>query len=584
MDLRIALFSLAALAAFFTACDKQEDSPKVADVSQTPWWQQTICYEIYPSSFKDSDGNGTGDLKGITQKLSYLESLGVGCVWLTPVYASPMVDNGYDVSDFYKINPLYGTMDDMDSLIAEAERHHIKIVMDLVFNHTSDQNAWFLESKKSKDNPKSDWYIWRDPKPDGSAPNNWRGIFGGSAWEWNEERKQYYLHTFATAQPDLNWANPDVRRALYDITNFWIDKGVGGFRIDAIPYIKKPAEMLDGTPDGSDGMVSVHDMTANTEGILDYLYEFKQKTVAGKGVFTVAEANGVGPDQLRFWVGEQGAFDMLFEFSHLPGADIWHKAKKITVPEIKTALMGSQKATADNGWYPVFFENHDKPRSVNAYFSEMADKALAAKAMGVVMLTLRGTPFIYEGQELGMSNVKWNEVEAYNDVNTKPQYDLAIQDGHTHEKAIAFVQSYSRDNARTPMQWDTSANAGFSSGKPWLPLNENFKTINVASESTDTASVLNWYRKLAQIRKQNRALTFGSFKPLWEDHEQILAYERSFGGDTVTVLVNLSESDAQYEDSAVKGRKLLLSNYREPVPGKLRPLEAVLYASGQSHR
>lgn len=590
-----AFCSTAALAAILavniTSCGKQENAPaaqksakaveKGANAAPMEWWKQAVCYEIYPNSFMDSDGNGTGDLKGITQKLPYLESLNVGCIWLTPVYASPMVDNGYDVADFYKINPLYGTMEDMDSLIAEANRHHIKIVMDLVFNHTSDQNEWFLESKKSKDNPKSDWYIWRDAKPDGSAPNNWRGIFGGSAWEWNEDRKQYYLHTFATAQPDLNWANPDVRQALYDITNFWINKGVGGFRIDAIPYIKKPAEMADGKPDGADGMVSIHDMTVNTDGILDYLYEFRQKTVAGKGVFTVAEANGVGPELLKFWVGDNGAFDMLFEFNHLPGGDIWHKAKKISIPEVKSALISSQVATASNGWYPVFFENHDKPRLVNAYFSEKADHILAAKAMGTLMLTLRGTPFIYEGQELGMSNVKWNSVEAYDDVNTKPQYNLALQEGYSPEQAIAFVQAFSRDNARTPMQWDTSANAGFTTGKPWLALNENFKTVNAFSETADSASVLNWYRKLAQIRKQQKALTQGTFTPLLADHEQIFAYKRIFAGDsendTVTVLVNLSEAEASYDSAIVAGSKLIISNYSDTAPGKMRPLEAVIF-------
>ena len=475
-------------------------------------------------------------------------------------------------------------MEDMDSLVAEANRHHIKIVMDLVFNHTSDQNEWFLESKKSRDNPKSDWYIWRDAKPDGSAPNNWRGIFGGSAWQWNEDRKQYYLHTFATAQPDLNWANPDVRQALYDITNFWIEKGVGGFRIDAIPYIKKPAEMADGTPDGADGMVNIHDMTVNTEGILDYLYEFRQKTVAGKGVFTVAEANGVGPALLKFWVGESGAFDMLFEFNHLSGGDIWHKAKKISIPELKSALISSQAATANNGWYPVFFENHDKPRSVNAYFSEKADRVLAAKVMGTIMLTLRGTPFIYEGQELGMSNVSWNSVDAYDDVNTKPQYNLALQEGYSHERAIAFVQAYSRDNARTPMQWDTSANAGFTTGKPWLALNENFKTVNALSETADSASVLNWYRKLAQIRKQQKALTQGNFTPLLADHAQIFAYKRIYTNDsendTVTVLVNLSETEALYDSTIVEGDKLIVSSYGDTEPGKMRPLEAVVFANG----
>ena len=569
------LLGVAALA--LNSCDRQGTVPAATkNAESAEWWKQTLCYEIYPSSFKDSDGNGAGDLKGVSQKLSYLEELGVGCIWLTPVYASPMVDNGYDVSDFYKINPLYGSMDDMDSLIANAGRHHIKIVMDLVFNHTSNQHEWFLESKKSKNNPKSDWYIWRDAKPDGSAPNNWRGIFGGSAWEWSDERKQYYLHTFASAQPDLNWANPDVRKALYDITNFWIKKGVGGFRIDAIPYIKKPAEMVDGIPDGADGMVSIHDMTANTEGILDYLYEFKQKTVAGKGVFTVAEANGVGPDLLKYWVGENGAFDMLFEFSHLAGSDFWCKAKKLSVPELKTALINSQKATENNGWYPVFFENHDKQRSVNGYFSDSVDQMLAAKAMGTILLTLRGTPFIYEGEELGMTNVKWNSIDAYDDVNTRPQYNLALQEGFTPEQAIAFVQAYSRDNARTPMQWDTSVNAGFTTGKSWLSLNDNYRQINALVETLDSASVLNWYKKLAQIRKQSKALLQGSFVSLFEDHPQIFAYKRIADGDTIVVLVNLTETVAVYDNAAVAGAKLMLSNYGSTQLGKMRPLEAVI--------
>ncbi len=330
-------------------------------------------------------------------------------------------------------------------------------------------------------------------------------------------------------------------------------------------------------------MVSIHNMTANTEGILDYLYEFRQKTVAGKGVFTVAEANGVGPELLKFWVGDNGAFDMLFEFNHLQGGDIWHKAKKISIPEVKSALISSQAATASNGWYPVFFENHDKPRSVSAYFSEKADHILAAKAMGTLMLTLRGTPFIYEGQELGMSNVKWNSVEAYDDVNTKPQYNLALQEGYSPEQAIAFVQAFSRDNARTPMQWDTSANAGFTTGKPWLALNENFKTVNALSETADSASVLNWYKKLAQIRKQQKALTQGTFTPLLANHEQIFAYKRIFAGnsenDTVTVLVNLSEAEATYDSAIVAGSKLIISNYGDTEPGKMRPLEAVIFAN-----
>ena len=377
------------------------------------WWKSTIAYEIYPSSFQDSNGDGVGDLNGIISRLDYLKTLSVGALWLTPVYASPMVDNGYDVADFYKINPLFGTMSDMDRLLKEADRRDIKIVMDLVFNHTSDQCEWFLESKKSRDNGKSDWYIWKEAKEDGSAPNNWRSIFGGSAWKWSETRKQYYLHTFAEAQPDLNWENPEVRKALYAIANFWIEKGVGGFRIDAIPYIKKPRDFATGVPDAGDGMVSIHTMTVNTEGILDFLHEFKQNVTEGKNVFTVAEANGIGAEQLKYWVGANGAFDMLFEFGHLHDVELWCKPSPFGIMDFKKALIASQKATAENGWYPVFFENHDKPRSVNNFFSENANPVLAAKAMGLLLLTLRGTPFIYEGEELGMTNVPWDSIDKY---------------------------------------------------------------------------------------------------------------------------------------------------------------------------
>ncbi len=520
------------------------------------WWKRTIAYEIYPSSFQDSNGDGIGDLAGIQSRLGYLESLGVGALWLTPVYASPMVDNGYDVSDFYDINPIFGTMGDMDNLIREADRHGIKIVMDLVFNHTSDQCKWFQESRKSTTNPKSDWYIWRDPrlvKDEATGelcrcpPNNWRGIFGGSVWEWCEERGQYYMHTFATAQPDLNWECEDVRRALYDIANFWIEKGVGGFRIDAIPYIKKPQDFGDGEPDAGDGLISVHTMTVNTPGILDFLYEFKKNVTDGKNVFTVAEANGVGPEDLKYWVGDQGAFDMLFEFGHLHDVELWCKPGPFGIMDFKKALIASQKATAKNGWYPVFFENHDKPRCINNYFSPAADPVLAAKAIGTLMFTLRGTPFIFEGQELGMTNVKWDSIETYNEVNSKAQYKFALEEGFSEKQALEFVHQFSRDNARTPMQWSSSANAGFTTGKPWLPVNENFVTLNVETESADENSVLSYYRNLIQLRNQSPVLLEGAFEAIIPDHKQIFAFKRTLLNESWIVAVNLSESATKFQ-------------------------------------
>lgn len=539
------------------------------------WWKRTIAYEIYPSSFCDSNGDGIGDINGITSKLDYLKSLNVGALWLTPVYASPMVDNGYDVSNFYEINPLYGTMADMENLIAEADKRGIKIVMDLVFNHTSEECEWFKESKKSRSNPKSDWYIWKD------KPNNWRSIFGVPAWEWNEERKQYYLHTFAKQQPDLNWENPEVRRALYDIANFWIKKGVGGFRIDAIPYIKKPASFAGGKPDASDGLVSIHTMTVNTEGILDFLQEFKKNVTEGKNVFTVAEANGVGPEDLKYWVGEKGAFDMLFEFGHLHDVEIWCKPTPFGIMDFKKALIASQKATATNGWYPVFFENHDKPRCINNFFSEevASDKTkskLAAKAIATLMMTLRGTPFLYEGQELGMTNVQWDSIDKYDELNTRAQYNMALKEGHSKEQAMAFVNRFSRDNARTPMQWNASKNAGFTAGKPWLSINENYTKINVEAEENDSQSVLNFYRTLIKLRSEKKPLHEGNLTVHMAEHEQILAYSR---GESITVLVNLSDSEATYDENLVSVKKLLITSYgdKQNIRRTLRPLEAVIY-------
>ena len=311
------------------------------------WWQKTVVYQVYPKSFKHTTGSGQGDIPGITRRLDYLKTLGVGAVWLTPVYPSPMVDNGYDIADYTAIDPSYGTMADMEELIAEGKRCGIRIVMDLVFNHSSDQHPWFLESKSSRDNAKADWYIWRDAKPDGSAPTNWRGIFGGSAWTWCEERQQYYLHTFAKEQPDLNWENPAVRQALYDAANFWLDKGVGGFRIDAIVYIKKPA-FVDGEPDGEDGMVGIHEMTHDTPGILDFLHEFKANVFDGHDIFTVGEANGVAASELKDWVGENGVFSMLFEFSHMnlnfPTSERWYEAEDWPLSKLKGALTASQSS------------------------------------------------------------------------------------------------------------------------------------------------------------------------------------------------------------------------------------------------
>ena len=538
------------------------------------WWQEKSIYQIYPKSFLDTTGSGTGDLRGVTSKLDYIKSLGVGAIWLTPFYVSPMVDNGYDIADYTAIDPRFGTMEDFDELIAQARARDIKIIVDLVFNHTSDQHPWFLESKSSRNNPKADWYIWRDEK------TNWRSIFGGSAWQWCEERQQYYLHTFAKAQPDLNWENPKVRQALFDAANFWLNKGAGGFRIDAIVYIKKPSQFVDGVVDSEDGLSSIHNIIAATPGILDYLREFKEKVFAGKDIFTVAEANGVKPDDLSAWVGSSGVFNTLFEFSHVNimfprGVEIWHRARLYKLSEWKKTLTDSQAATRDS-WYPIYFENHDRPRSIDTFFPSGADKILAAKALATILFTLRGTPFIYQGEELGFGNAKFKSINDFDDISTRGNYNLARADGLSDKEALRFANKFSRDNARTPMQWNSSKNAGFTSGKPWLPVHEDFKRCNVEVEERDADSVLNFYRKLSALRNASDVLISGEYAELYPDNEELYIFTRTLGDKTITVAVNFTTHDVKLP-APLNGKKIL-GNYADE-KNYLRATEAVIYES-----
>ncbi len=545
------------------------------------WWQKTIAYEVYPKSFLDTKGQGTGTLAGITAKLDYLQQLGVGALWITPCYRSPMVDNGYDVADYYDIDPSFGTMADMDELIARGREHGIRMVMDLVFNHTSDQCAWFRESRQSRDNAYADWYVWRDPRPDGSAPTNWRSIFGGSAWEWCEERGQYYLHTFARQQPDLNWACADVRKALFDIANFWADKGVGGFRIDAITYIKKPDAFVDGPADGEDGLYPVHNATANQPGILDYLREFRAAVREGRDIFMVGEANGVGPDELGAWVGDDGVFDLLFEFSHthvpMGAAEIWCRPVTWQLTDLKRALAASQRATATNGWYPAFFENHDQPRSTVNFFCCEGPLADKAKVLGAVLLTTRGTPFLYQGEELGYGNATWKSVDEFDDVQTHAQYDFARGEGLSEAEALAACVRFSRDNARTPLQWDASAQAGFSTAEPWLPVHDDYATCNVAAQEADPDSPLAWYRELAALRARRPELLAGDWTELMADSEQVMAFERTLDGARTVTLANFWNEEVTYDAALVAGLDPLAASQGTTTPGTLRPLEAVVF-------
>jgi len=566
----------AAIILFCSACGS------LASEKPDKWWQKTIAYEIYVKSFKDSDGDGIGDLRGIISELDYLRELGVGVIWLTPCYVSPQADNGYDVADYYGIDPAYGSMADMEELIAEAGKRGIRIIMDLVFNHTSDQNPWFLESRMGKDGDKSDWYIWMDPKEDGSAPNNWRSIFGGPAWTYDETRKQYYLHTFLPEQPDLNWENAQVRRALSDVANFWIGKGVGGFRMDAITYIKKPAGFPDGEPDAADGTAGIHKMTANTEGILDYLHEFKAAVQDGKDIFTVGETNGVSPEELPLWVGENGVFDMVFEFGHvlidLPDEMNWCESRSWALTELKQIFSASQEKTVlTNGWVAVFLENHDQPRSINHFLPENADRAAGGKALAALLLTMRGTPFIMEGEELGFVNVAWDSIDSYNDISTRNHYAFAIGEGYTPEEALAGVHRFARDSSRTPMQWDGSENAGFTAGTPWLPVSGDYDTVNAAAEKSDPDSVLNWYIALAGMRGGHPVFTEGDYTELFRENEQIFAFVRETADEKAVVLINFSTEEAVYDPACLEGAELLLDSAGTNNPGTLMPLEAAIY-------
>ena len=557
-----------------------------AQADNLSWWQKAVIYQIYPKSFQDSNDSGTGDLNGIIKRLDYLKDLGVNAVWITPFFTSPMVDNGYDISDYINIDKSYGSMSDFENLIHEADKRDIKIILDLVFNHTSDQHAWFLESKQNKTNPKADWYIWRD------KITNWRGIFGGSAWTFCPERGQYYLHTFAEQQPDLNWENKEVREALYNAAKFWLDKGVAGFRIDAITYIKKPDKFIDGEPDASDGMINVHAMTANTPGILEFLNEFKLEAFNYKdNIVTVGEANGVKPEELVSWVGDNGVFSMLFEFSHIilgfGDGERWCYPKEFKLTQLKQALTATQNATK-NSWAPIFFENHDQPRSINHFFNfknlNNNQAAQAAKALAVILMTLRGTPFIYQGEELGLQNTAWPDINNYNDISSHGQYNLAIKEGFTPEQALKFVHMFSRDNARTPMQWDASANAGFTSKNitPWLPVHEDYKIYNAQSESEDANSVLNFYKNLIKFRREHEELISGEYNELIADNEELYAYTRTLNNKKLLIIINFALEDITLPDELAdltKNSEIILNslNNLNNKLNILQPFEARIY-------
>lgn len=529
----------------------------------------------------DSDGDGVGDLKGIMSKLDYLKELGIDVIWICPIFKSPNDDNGYDISDYQDIMEEFGTMAQFDELLEQVHQRGMKLILDLVINHTSDEHPWFIESRSSKDNPKRDYYIWADPK-EGSEPNNWESIFGGSAWEYDEKTGQYFMHIFSRRQPDLNWEHPTVRRELYDMVNWWLDKGIDGFRIDAISHIKKVAGFPDlPNPEGKPYVPSFEGHM-NREGIHVFLEELKRETFDRYDIMTVGEANGVKVEQADLWVGEpDGKFNMIFQFEHL---GLWGKSAEggLDIHALKETLTRWQKGLEGKGWNALFLENHDQPRSVSTWGNDKSFWDRSAKALATMYFLMQGTPFIYQGQEIGMTNVQFPSIEDYNDVAIQNWYRIEMEQGKSHEELMAVIWMTGRDNSRTPMQWSGEPNAGFTTGKPWLKVNPNYTEINVERALQDSGSIYHYYKALIELRKQYAAAVYGAYDLLLEAHDQIYAYTRTLEGEQLLVMVNLTGEPAAYE--LPSGMELalgerLLSNVTEAeraAGAVLQPYEALV--------
>lgn len=526
------------------------------------WWKEAVAYQIYPRSFMDSNGDGIGDLQGIISKLDYLKDLGIDVIWICPMYKSPNDDNGYDISDYQDIMDDFGTMDDFNQLLQEVHNRGMKLIIDLVINHTSDEHPWFVESRSSKDNPKRDWYIWRDGK-DEKEPNNWESIFGGSAWEADENTHQYYLHLFSRKQPDLNWENTNMRKAVYNMINWWLDKGIDGFRVDAISHIKKEEGLKDIPNPKGLKYVESFDKHMNVDGIHKYLEELKENTFSKYDIMTVGEANGVNIEDASLWVGEEeGKFNIVFQFEHL---DLWDTKinNKVDIINLKKILSKWQNGLEGKGWNALYIENHDIPRSVSTLGNDTTYWRESATSIAAMYFMMQGTPFIYQGQEIGMTNVRFKTIEEYNDVKTINLYSINKAKGMSDEDIMKIIWASSRDNSRTSMQWDESANAGFTTGTSWIGVNPNYKEINVARQKKDTDSVFNFYKKMISIKKQNDILIYGKYDLILENHEQIFAYTRTLDNEKVIVICNLTASEAvyEYEDEKLKYDGLVLNNY-----------------------
>ncbi|MEK5324306.1 glycoside hydrolase family 13 protein [Aeribacillus sp. FSL M8-0254] len=553
------------------------------------WWKEAVVYQIYPRSFYDSNGDGIGDIRGIIAKLDYLKELGVDVVWLSPVYKSPNDDNGYDISDYREIMDEFGTMEDWEEMLEEMHKRGIKLVMDLVVNHTSDEHPWFIESRKSKDNPYRDYYIWR-PGKDGKEPNNWESIFSGSAWEYDETTEEYYLHLFSKKQPDLNWENPKVRREVYDIMKFWLDKGVDGFRMDVINMISKTPGLPDGEPQEGKKYVSGSKYFMNGPRVHEFLQEMNREVLSKYDIMTVGETPGVTPKEgILYTDPSRHELNMVFQFEHVgldsgPGGK-WD-IRPWSLADLKKTMTKWQKELEGKGWNSLYLNNHDQPRAVSRFGDDGKYRVESAKMLATFLHMMQGTPYIYQGEEIGMTNVRFPSIEYYRDIETLNMYKERVEEyGEDPQKVMEKIYYKGRDNARTPMQWDDSENAGFTTGTPWIPVNPNYKEINVKEALADPNSVFHYYKKLIQLRKQHDIIVYGTYDLILEDDPYIYAYTRTLGNEKLIVITNFSEKTPVFrlpDDITYKTKELLISNYdvdetEELKEIRLRPWEARVY-------
>ena len=544
------------------------------------WWKEAVVYQIYPRSFCDSNGDGIGDLNGITSKLDYLKELGIDVIWLSPVYKSPNDDNGYDISDYEDIMTEFGTMDDFDKMLAAAHERGIKIVMDLVVNHTSDEHPWFVESRSSKDNEKRDYYIWKEGK-DGKEPTNWGSAFSGPAWKYDEKTDMYYLHLFSVKQPDLNWENPKVRKEVFDMMTRWCEKGIDGFRMDVISLISKP----EGYPDAKVvGLYGDMGICANGPKVHDYLKEMNEKVLSKFDIMTVGETAGVTLEEAKKYANTDGSeLNMVFQFEHMD-LDGGEKFKWSTQPmplvPLKENLSKWQKGLDGVAWNSLYFCNHDQPRIVSRLGDESdAYRELSAKCIATCLHMMQGTPYVYQGEELGMTNTVFNSVDDFRDLESINAYRELVESGlYTDEDMFPKIAHKSRDNARTPMQWDASENAGFTTGTPWIAVNPNYKKINVADQLKREDSVFHYYQNLIRLRKENEIIVYGNYELLLPEDENIFAYTRTLDNQKLLVVCNFSKSEQRFDFSGYENAKVLISNYNRDAreDGILKPYEATV--------